>query len=70
MSRFDNLPRVYEPDEHTTHYASADGTDMVTLCGHTDWIGQSTGIDTQRPVDCNACQAYAAHFSRYLKVPK
>ena len=49
------LPRVYEPDENMTHYLSYPMQDAVTLCNMTDWIHQTLGEDTRKPVTCNMC---------------
>ena len=53
------LNKVYEPDEDVTHIVGPPGLDQVTLCGKTDWLGQTTGdYETEKPVDCIPCEAH------------
>lgn len=59
---FDQRPRVYEPDEKITHYASPVGLDQVTICGITDWMGKARGKPTKRALTCFACTRIAAFF--------
>ena len=46
---------IYEPDKNLVHAPTHPGQDAVTLCNHTDWIGETEGEDTSKPIDCREC---------------
>jgi hypothetical protein len=68
MTRKAEFERIYEPDEDMTHYKPPLGWRSVTLCGATDWIGQTHGVDTDAPVDCNHCTAIVEYCQSH-RVP-
>lgn len=53
--------KVFEPDENKVHYGPPDGMDQVTLCGLSDFIGTSKGVETDAEVDCWACRQIVSH---------
>ena len=57
--------KIYEPDEDIVHYAPPVGWDRVTLCGATDWIGQSRGVTTKRKVTCSLCNALVEYVQSH-----
>lgn len=48
------LGRVYEAQEDLVHFDPHPGSDYVTLCGKTDWIGEESNL-TKKPVTCRPC---------------
>ena len=50
------LEKIYEPDENKVHYMPPPGLDQVTLCGLTDWIGNTKGYITTKPLTCFQCK--------------
>ena len=62
-----SLDKIYEPDEGIVHYGPPFGLDQVTLCGRTDWIGNTEGEPTDKPVTCWACKRYVAHIHEHRK---
>ena len=50
------LPRITEPDENMVHYESYPSQDAVTLCNMTDFLGQTPGKPTRKPVTCCMCR--------------
>lgn len=61
------LPRTIEPDTKLVHYKSVGVQDAVTLCGHTDWIGQAAGEDTDAPVTCLECISIVSSIYEFAK---
>ena len=61
------MPKITEPDESRdlVHYGSPSGSDQVTLCGKTDWIGENEGQPTRRRVTCRSCLYFVRHFQMY-----
>jgi hypothetical protein len=62
------LPKITEPDYgDMVHYAPPPGADQVTLCGKTDWIGETAGRPVTRRVTCNLCIWIVDHIHRHRK---
>lgn len=53
------LPKITEPDEKKVHYSAPWGLDQVTLCGLSDFLGATQGVETDLPVTCFACKMIA-----------
>lgn len=49
--------KIYDADNDQVHYEADGHSGNVTLCGQTDWIGQTPGEETDKPVDCEACKS-------------
>lgn len=61
MSRRKPLLCVLEPDTGEVHYCAPLGFDQVTLCGHTDWLGETRGQDHGGPATCRTCIRIVAY---------
>jgi hypothetical protein len=59
------MPKVTEPDEGIVHYSAPANMDQVTLCGLTDWLEITPGVETEETVTCNSCLWIVDHFRRY-----
>lgn len=63
MTTKPSLPRITEPDEDLVHYVAAPTSDLVTLCGLTDFIGhRKRGERTTAKVTCFACRNIVDHI--------
>lgn len=51
-----HLEKIYEPDEDKVHYVGPLGSDQVTLCGLTDFIQNTIGYTTTKPLNCAQCE--------------
>lgn len=70
MTAKPQLPRITELDENLVHYAAAPLSDLVTLCGLTDFIGHSKrGERTTAKVSCRACRTIVEHIHAHA-VPR
>jgi hypothetical protein len=59
------MPRVLEPDTGIVHYKSDDFADAVTLCGMTDWLGQTPGKDTTEALTCHGCKSIKQYCDKH-----
>lgn len=59
------LERVTEPDEGLVHYTPAPIQDAVTLCGKTDWLGETRGERTDAPATCQQCLGMVEYIRRH-----
>jgi hypothetical protein len=67
MPKRHTIGRVLERENGMVHYESAPGTDCVTLCQRTDWLGTLGGEDTNAEVTCRPCQ-WIMNFCRNGKL--